>query len=77
MGQYAVELVAIQKLNNNSNQPLFGIVTNAEHWEFAKLQHSIFTKNINGFHIKNLDDLFSVINYLFLESQKQLGKTEC
>jgi hypothetical protein len=76
-GQCAAELVAIQKLNNNSNQSLFGIVTNAERWEFAKLQHSIFTKNINGFQIENLDDLFSAINYLFLESQKQLGKTEC
>jgi hypothetical protein len=71
-GQCAAELVAIQKLNNNLNQSLFGIVTNAERWEFAKLQHSIFTKNINGFHIENLDDLFSAINYLFLESQKQL-----
>lgn len=71
-GQCAAELVAIQKLNNNSNQPLFGIVTNAERWEFAKLQHTIFTKNLNGFQIENLDDLFSAINYLFLESQKQL-----
>jgi len=71
-GQCAAELVAIQKLNNNSNQPLFGIVTNGERWEFAKLQHTIFTKNINGFQIENLDDLFSAINYLFLESQKQL-----
>jgi len=76
-GQCAAELVAIQKLNNNSKQPLFGIVTNAERWEFAKLQHTIFTKNINGFQIENLDDLFSAINYIFLESQKQLGKTEC
>ena len=71
-GQCAAELVAIQKLNNNSHQPLFGIVTNGERWEFAKLQHTIFTKNINGFQIENLDDLFSAINYLFLESQKQL-----
>jgi len=71
-GQCAAELVAIQKLNNNLHQPLFGIVTNAERWEFAKLQHTIFTKNINGFQIENLDDLFSAINYLFLESQKQL-----
>ncbi len=71
-GQCAAELVAIQKLNNNSHQPLFGIVTNAERWEFAKLQHTIFTKNINGFQIENLDDLFSAINYLFIESQKQL-----
>jgi hypothetical protein len=71
-GQCAAELVAIQKLNNNLNQPLFGIVTNAERWEFAKLQYNTFTKNINGFQIENLDDLFSAINYLFLESQKQL-----
>jgi len=51
---------------------LFGVVTNAERWEFAKLQQGLFTKNLNGYQIENLDELFATINYLFVESQRQL-----
>jgi hypothetical protein len=71
-GQCAAELVALQKLNNHSGQTLFGIVTNAERWEFAKFQKELFTKNLNGYHIEDLDELFAAINYLFLESQRQI-----
>jgi len=71
-GQCAAELVAIQKLNNHPEQILFGVVTNADRWEFAKLQNVLLTKNINGYHIENLDELFAAINYLFLESQRQI-----
>ena len=53
----------IQKLNNHPEQTLFGIVTNAKRWEFAKLQNVLFTKNINGYHIENLDELFAAIIY--------------
>ncbi|OQW92794.1 MAG: hypothetical protein BWK78_00475 [Thiotrichaceae bacterium IS1] len=71
-GQCAAELVAIRKLNNYPEQILFGIVTNAERWEFAKLQNVLFTKNLDGYQIENLDELFSAINYLFVESQRQI-----
>ncbi len=71
-GQCAAELVAIQRLNNHPEQTLFGVVTNADRWEFAKLQLELFTKNLNGYHIENLDELFAAINYLFLESQRQI-----
>lgn len=76
-GQCAAELVTIQQLNNCQSQKLFGIVTNAERWEFAQLQNDLFIKNINGYQIENLDELFAAINYLFIESQKQLGTKEC
>jgi hypothetical protein len=71
-GQCAAELVTMQKINANPEQNLFGIVTNAERWEFAKLQNTIFIKNIDGFQIENLDELFASINYLFLKIQDQL-----
>lgn len=74
-GQCAAELVAIQKLNNSPEQTLFGIVTNAERWEFAKLQSTFFVKNLNGYQIENLDELFAAINYLFIESQRQIQKS--
>ncbi|EIJ43120.1 hypothetical protein BegalDRAFT_2266 [Beggiatoa alba B18LD] len=71
-GQCAAELVAIQQLNQIPEQTLFGIVTNAERWEFAKLQQQQLTKNQSGYQIENLNELFAAINYVFLESQKQL-----
>jgi len=71
-GQCAAELVAIQKLNNRPEQTLFGVVTNAERWEFAKLQPGLFTKNLSGYQIENMEELFAAINYLFVESQRQL-----
>jgi hypothetical protein len=71
-GQCAAELVTMQKINANPEQSLFGIVTNAERWEFAKLQNTMFIKNIDGFQIENLDELFASINYLFLKIQDQL-----
>ena len=71
-GQCAAELVAIQKLNNHPEQTLFGVVTNADRWEFAKLQRELFTKNLTGYHIEDLDELFAAINYLFCESQRQI-----
>ncbi len=71
-GQCAAELVAIQKLNNQPEQTLFGVVTNAERWEFAKLQNVVFTKNLNGYQIENLDELCAAINCLFFESQRQI-----
>ena len=71
-GQCAAELVAIQKLNNHPKQTLFGVVTNVDCWEFAKLQLELFTKNLTGYHIEDLDELFAAINYLFWESQRQI-----
>lgn len=71
-GQCAAELVAVQKLNDHPEQTLFGIVTNAKRWEFAKLQRGLFTKNLNAYQIENLEELFAAINYLFFESQQQL-----
>ena len=48
-GQCAAELVAIQQLNNHPEQTLFGVVTNADRWEFAKLQPELFTQSLNGY----------------------------
>jgi hypothetical protein len=66
-GQCAIELVTIQKLNHHPEQTLFGVVTNGKRWEFAKLQQTLFTKNLNGYQIENLDELFAALNYLFVE----------
>ena len=45
-GQCLAELVAIQKINNDLEQIIFGIVSNGQVWQFSKLKGDVFTKNI-------------------------------
>lgn len=44
-GQCLAELVAAQKLNQSENTPVHGVVTDAELWQFGKLEASQFTKH--------------------------------
>ncbi|MEE6162542.1 hypothetical protein U9R62_14610 [Cylindrospermopsis raciborskii DSH] len=54
-GQCLAELIAAQKLNNQLNQTLYGIVSNGKIWEFSKLEEDNFVKNIEEYSISNLD----------------------
>lgn len=71
-GQCLAELIAVQKLNNNPEQTIFGIVSNGERWEFGKLYNSQFTKNLKGYNIEGLDDIFAAIAYIFEQCKLQL-----
>ncbi|WP_333148499.1 MULTISPECIES: hypothetical protein [unclassified Microcoleus] len=37
-GQYLAEMIAVQRLNNEPEQTLFGIVSNGAMWQFGKLK---------------------------------------
>ena len=63
--QCALEMLAIQKLNNDPELTVFGIVTNGETWQFAKLQHKNFTEFSEIFILRNLNELFSVLTTIF------------
>lgn len=67
-GQCLAELIAVQKINNNPEQTIFGIVSNGKIWEFGQLNQDIFQKNIQEYSISALDQLFSALNYLFHNS---------
>ncbi len=58
-------MVAAQKLNNNRNLVVFGIVPNGKIWQFGNLIDEIFTKNITFDSFQDLDQLFAVVNYIF------------
>jgi len=60
-GQCLAELVAAQKLNQNENAAVYGIVTDAEVWQFGKLQGQLFTKNYSRATIDNLNEVFGAI----------------
>lgn len=72
-GQCLAEMIAVQKLNHNPEQTIFGIVSNGEIWEFGKLRLDVFTKNITFYTIQNLEQLFSSVNYIFKQCELQLA----
>jgi hypothetical protein len=63
--QCLAELVAAQKLNEDEEMPIYGIVTDGKYWEFGKLEGSIFTKNLESFSVDDLPELFGVLDGLF------------
>ncbi|NES05457.1 MAG: hypothetical protein F6K22_23160 [Okeania sp. SIO2F4] len=75
-GQCLAELVAAQKINNDLEQTIFGIVSNGQVWQFGKLKGDVFTRNIASYSIEYLDKLFAVVNYVFQQCLLQLEKSE-
>ncbi|MDU9050318.1 MAG: hypothetical protein Q3M30_15845 [Candidatus Electrothrix sp. Rat3] len=65
-GQCLAELVAAQSLNAKPEQPIYGIVTDAEVWQFGKLEEKIFTKNLSRALIDDIEGAFGAV-YRLLE----------
>ena len=70
--QCIAQMLACQKLNNNPNVIIFGIVTTGKQWEFAKLEANIITKNEFGCDIYSLEELVAILDFLLGEAKKQL-----
>jgi hypothetical protein len=68
-GQCLAEMVAVQKLNGESSQPIFGIVSNGKVWEFGQLLANQFAKNIKVYTIYDLDCLMNAINGVFAQCE--------
>ena len=64
-GQCLAELVAAQKINDDPDTPVYGIVSDAERWQFGKLVGDDFTQNRASFSIDDLPTLFGAINAVF------------
>jgi hypothetical protein len=64
-GQCTLEMYAIQKMNNDPNLPVFGIVSNGETWQFGKLTNDTFTEFRSAYSLENMDDILSVLSSIF------------
>jgi hypothetical protein len=73
-GQCFAEMVAVQRLNNDAEQTIFGIVSNGAIWQFGKLVLDDFTQNKTFYTIQELERLFAAINYVFQQCESQLDK---
>jgi hypothetical protein len=72
-GQCAVEMLAIQKINGETDLPVYGIVSNGKIWEFGQLQKQNLTLYKQRFDIANLDSLFSALIYLLELCKKNIS----
>jgi hypothetical protein len=64
-GQCLAELVAAQKINDDINHPVYGIVTDGELWKFGKLVIDVFVINLEGYTVSDLAELFGAIHFIF------------
>jgi len=64
-GQCLAAMVACQKINNDVNQTIYGMVSTGTVWEFGKLQHSKFTQNTVPYSLSNPQLLAGILDYIF------------
>ncbi|MBD2609474.1 hypothetical protein H6G81_34540 [Scytonema hofmannii FACHB-248] len=73
-GQCLAEMLAVQRINNEPEKTIFGIVSNGAVWQFGKLSLDIFTQNKTFYTIQDLEQLFAAVNYVFQQCELQLDK---
>ena len=64
-GQCLAELVAAQKINDDPEFPVYGVVSDGISWQFGCLIGDVFTQNRTNFGVDNLPVLFGAINAVF------------
>ena len=64
-GQCLAELIAAQKINDDANFPVYGIVTDGTLWQFGRLIGDTFTQNRSDFVLANLPTLFGAVDSVF------------
>ncbi len=67
-GQCLAELVASQKINDDIDFPVYGIVSDGKLWEFGQLVGDDFTRNRTSVTMDNLQHLFGAIDAVFKAS---------
>jgi len=72
--QCLAEMIAAQRLNEEIQITIFGIVSNGKIWQFGKLEGTSFISNIDIFTIQDLDKIFAAVNYIFKQCELQLNK---
>ncbi|MGH7999643.1 MAG: hypothetical protein ACREPR_09510 [Brasilonema sp.] len=72
-GQCLAEMIAVQRINDDLEKTVFGIVSNGKVWQFGKLNVDIFTRSRKFYTIQELDKLFAAVNYIFQQCELQIN----
>ncbi len=71
-GQCLAEMIAVQRINDDLEKTVFGIVSNGKVWQFGKLNVDIFSRSRKFYTIQELDKLFAAVNYIFQQCELQI-----
>ncbi len=72
-GQVAAGMIAAQKLNDNEDVPIYGLVSTGKSWEFGYLKNKTFTIDINSKNApQHLNEVLNTINWMFSEARKNI-----
>ena len=74
-GQCLAELVAAQKINEDMEHPVYGIVSDGTLWQIGHLVGETFTQNRTSFSVDNLPVLFGAIDSVFRAASEVSQKT--
>ena len=74
-GQCLAELVAAQKINEDTENPVYGIVSDGTLWQVGHLVNETFTQNRTSFSVDNLPVLFGALDSTFKAASKDYQKT--
>lgn len=72
-GQCLAEMVAAQKMNDDTHYPVHGIVTDGKMWEFGQLVGDTFIQNRTNYTVDNLPSLFGAVNTVFKTIEETNG----
>ena len=64
-GQCLSELVAAQRINEDTDFPVYGIVSDGTLWQFGRLVGDVFTRNRTSVTMDNLPVLFGAVDAVF------------
>ena len=70
-GQCLAEMVACQKLNQDENLIIYGIVSTGIVWQFGKLETNVFTQDLLSYSIADPTMIFGILDFIFGECEKQ------
>jgi len=66
------ELIACQKMNADEQLTIYGIVSTGIIWEFGKLKKNVFTRDLLSYTIADPQRVFGILDFVFMECEKQL-----
>ena len=72
-GQCLAELIACQRLNDQPQMSIYGIVTTGELWQVGKLWGDTFTEHPFPFAIDNPNLIFGVLDWIFTTCEQELA----
>jgi len=75
--QVSAEMIAAQKLNDNEDIPIYGLVSTGELWKFGVLKNKIFTIDSNSISAPLfLNKVLNILNWMFCEARKNADTLE-